>query len=149
MTPHALSSLDDKTLVHTLRQVAKSECLLLGDFLAALAELGRRHAYLALGYPSLWAFVAKDLRLSNGATQNRIVGARLVGRMPAILDYIRDGRVSLKKVCLLEKVLSEDNHRELLEKASVMTEKEVEAMALGLDPSKAVPSLHEGHARSA
>ena len=64
----------------------------------------------------------------------RITAARLLEKMPVIAAYLESGRVSLTKLCHLKDRLTEDNCEALLDQAAALGEKEVEALAVSLDP---------------
>jgi len=64
------------------------------DFLAALADFDRRRGWEALGHASLFAFLTRALRLSNGAAHLRLSAARLLPRFPEVEAALRDGRLA-------------------------------------------------------
>jgi hypothetical protein len=99
--------------------------------------------------------------MSNGTAYRRTTSARLIARFPAVLEYLRDGRLSLASLCELRDVLNEENHRELLERASGLNEDEAKLLAATLNPKaeladsirrvpvRAVPVLRPATAQAA
>jgi hypothetical protein len=65
------------------------------DFLLALADFDRRRAWERLGHAGLFAFLTRELGLSNGAAQLRLSAARLLPRHPAVEVALRSGRLCL------------------------------------------------------
>jgi hypothetical protein len=64
----------------------------LAEFLVALAQFDRERRWQDLGHASLFAFLVKDLGLSNGAAAYRRAAVELVQRFPQVVEPIRDGR---------------------------------------------------------
>lgn len=131
-------SVDDDTLVAQLQILAQREREARADFIVHLAEFDRRRLYLPLGFPSLFAWLTERLRFSNASAFRRATACRLHARMPAVGAYLREGRLSLNKLCHLRDVLTPDNSRALLEQAAQMAEKEVEELALILGSKTSV-----------
>ena len=125
-------TLDDQSLVSRLTELLARERELRADFIAHLAEFDRRRLYLVAGFPSLFAWLTDGMRMSNASAFRRVTAARLVTSVPAVLAVLRDGRVSLNKVCALRDVLTGDNGDELLARAAAMSEREVEELAASM-----------------
>jgi hypothetical protein len=138
MNAQALASADDKTLrTITLSRVA-SERGAIASVLEALVEGYRRRLHLAIGFPNFFVYLTDELKFCNSTAGMRLTAVKLCAEMPAILNLIRQGKVSVKKVCMLKDVLKPKNHVELLERASAMTQAEVEGLAARLNPKKVV-----------
>jgi hypothetical protein len=86
----------------------------LAEFLSALAAFDRRGAWRDLGHASLFAFLVKDLGLSNGAAAYRKAAVELVQRFPRVLDHLRTGELCLTTVFELSKVVTEENASEVI-----------------------------------
>jgi hypothetical protein len=86
----------------------------LAEFLVALAQFDRERSWERLGHASLFAFLVKDLGLSNGAAAYRRAAVDLVQRFPQVLETIRDGRLCLTTVFELSKVITGENASEVL-----------------------------------
>ena len=129
-------STDDATLVARLTALAKEEREARADFIVYLAVFDQRRLYATAGYPSLFAWLTDHLHLSKASAFRRVTAARLHARMPAVAAYLREGRLSLAKLCLLKDVLEPASCLALLERAASMSEKEVEELATILDPRR-------------
>jgi hypothetical protein len=77
---------------NVLAELLRRERDALAEFLSALADFDRRGDWVRLGHASLFAFLVKDLGLSNGAAAYRKAAVELVQRFPQVLEPIRDGR---------------------------------------------------------
>src|SRR5512138_717832 len=85
-----------------------------GDFLLALAAFDREQRWAKLGYSGLFSFLTRELRLSNGAAQNRKTAAELIQRFPGVEAALRSGELCLSSVCELAKVITPENAADLL-----------------------------------
>ena len=63
-----------------LAELLRSEQARLGDFLIALAEFDRERLWVKLGHASLYAFLQRELGLSNASAFYRKVAAELIQR---------------------------------------------------------------------
>ena len=70
----------------------------------------------------------------------RIEAARAARKFPSVLDFLRDGSITLTNVCLLAKHLTDDNCRRLLEAACHKSKREVEQQVATLAPKPVAPS---------
>ena len=119
-----------------LRRLYARERTAMADFMIALVEFDRRRLYLELGYNSLWKFCLEGLLLGEGATnlRTRVVG--LLQRFPALIDPLRDGRLTLSSLCEIGKVLTEQNVTELIDRAAWKTHEEAEVIVASLRPKE-------------
>jgi len=87
-----------------------------------------RKFYLAMAYPSLFAYSVAELKLSADAAYKRIKAARAARRFPVILEAVSDGRLNLSSVCLLAPHLVEGTASELLAAAMNKSNDEIEKL---------------------
>jgi 5-methylcytosine-specific restriction endonuclease McrA len=111
------------------------------DLLADLAEIDVRRFYLAMGYPSLFAYCVAELKLSEDAAYKRIKVARAARRFPEIFDAVADGRLNLSGVCLLAPHLTEVTAPELLSAATNRSNSEIEKLLAARFPRPDVPGF--------
>ena len=138
MDTNALSALSVEQLTTRLAALIRLERGAIVDGLWTLVELERRKLHLALGYASVFDYCHRGLLLSKGTAYARMVGTELLARFPAIDAYLRDGRLSATTLAALRHVLTEDNHLQVLDKASGLTEDEVKHLAAGIAPKPPV-----------
>jgi len=115
-------------------ELAKKERAFRVDFIIALGPFEERRLHLRAGYSSLFAWLTERMRFPNASAFRRQTAARLCRRMPAAAAYLREGRLSLTKLCSLKDSLAPENCLALLEQAASMTEREVEVLAAQLHP---------------
>ena len=84
MTRYARSHVSNDALHRSAISHAGSERSATADLLADLAEIDVRRFYLAMAYPSLFAYCVAELRLSEDAAYNRIKACRTARRFPAV-----------------------------------------------------------------
>jgi len=111
------------------------------DLLADLAEIDVRRFYLAMAYPSLFAYCVAELKLSEDAAYKRIKAARAARRFPVILEAVADGRLNLSGVCLLTPHLTEDAAPELLSGAMNQSNAQIEKLMAHRFPRADVPAF--------
>src|SRR5512140_1086296 len=109
-----MSASTARALANVLADLLRRERLALADFLVALGAFDRERRWGALGHKSLFAFLVKDLGLSNGAAAYRRAAVELVHRFPQVLEPIRDGRLCITAVFELSKVITDENVAEVL-----------------------------------
>ncbi len=122
-----------------LRELLGSECRVKVDFLLHLAEFERRKMHEALGYSSLSVYCREALGLTEGPTYRRTHAAAILQRFPFAADYLRDGRLWMTTLTLLEPVLTPDNARDLFDAASKRPKQEVERLVAAVKSPEAVP----------
>lgn len=134
-----MKQLSDKQLIQDLKTLLASERMTMADFLALLGEVEVRRLYAVLGYRSLFSYCEAELHISADAIYKRIRAARAARKFPLILELIRDGKVHLTAITLLSSLLTEENHRQLLEEACFKTKEEVENLCAIYNPKSDVP----------
>src|SRR5258708_40301283 len=110
--------MDARAIADRLRVLACEERQLKVQLIELLGPFDEERLYLELGYPSCCAFLTQALGFSNASAYRRITAARLLRKLPTVVEWISSGRVSLTKLGALKDVLTVENHRELLDQAS-------------------------------
>ena len=121
--------MDDQSLLSRLRQLLAQEREHRAEFILHLADYDQRRLYLVAGYPSLFAWLTQAMGLSKASAYRRVAAARLVARIPSVVEALRDGRLSLTKLCALRDILTPENAADLLGRAAEMSEHEVDELA--------------------
>jgi hypothetical protein len=107
---------------------ARDERHATAQLVAHLAELDARRLYLGAGKSSLFTYCRDVLGLSEDAAYNRVEAARASRLFPRILEQLVDGSLTVTSVRLLARLLTAENHRELLAAASRRSKREVEEL---------------------
>src|SRR6266498_3283930 len=111
----------------------------LADFLLALADFDRRRLWVELGYSGLFMFLHRELGLSKGAAYYRKVAAELIQRVPEMVEPLRDGRLCITSIAELAKVLTPENHREVLPRFFHRSRREAMEVTAELRPDPTPP----------
>ena len=117
-----------------LQRLTQHEQTAQAEFLIWLAEFDRRDLYLALGYASLWNYCLDGLRYDEGQVNLRTRTVHLLQRFPALVEPLRDHRLSMSTIVVLGRVLDESNVDELIERASNKSKTEVETLVVSIRP---------------
>jgi hypothetical protein len=141
MNRYARAHLSDDALHRSAISLARAERGATADLLADLAEIDVRKSYLAMAYPSLFAYCVAELRLSEDAAYNRIKAARTAWRFPVIFEAVADGRLNLTSVLLLKPYLTETTAQDLLPAAMDKSKSDIEKLLAERYPRMDVPSF--------
>jgi hypothetical protein len=133
--------LDDDGLRRELSRLAARERGDTARLVAHLAELDRRGSHILWGFRSLFEYCCGELRLSEHEAFNRIEAARLARRLPGVLGPLADGSVNLTTLRVLGPVLTDENHRALLDEARHKRKWQVEEIAARVAPRPDVPPV--------
>jgi hypothetical protein len=122
-----------------LAELLRSEQARLGDFLIALAEFDRERLWVKLGHASLYAFLQRELGLSNASAFYRKVAAELIQRFPEVAEPLRDGRLCITSVAQLARVMTEENRATVLPKFFSLSKRAARELAVEIRPLDVVP----------
>lgn len=140
-TQSSFRELSDGSLIAEVRRLAVHERDATAQLVAALAEFDTRKLYLAEGCASLYVYCTRVLRLSEHAAYSRIQAARTASRFPVIFDMLFDGDTTVTNVELLAPVLTQENHRGLLDEARNCTKRDVQMIVARVNPRPDVPCI--------
>ena len=104
------------------------------QWLKYLSEVEERRLYALAGYESLFSFVHRGLKYSEGSVGKRIQVARTARKFPVLYSMIFESKITLAVVSRLSPHLTEMNYRSLLEKAQGLSVRETEVLVAGLKP---------------
>lgn len=102
--------------------------------LAHLAELDKREAAVAKGFPSLFVYCTQELGYSEAEAFVMIRAARAARRFPRILTMLARRQIHLSAVSKLFPHLRSDNYVSLLDRASRRTLEELDRLLAELAP---------------
>ncbi len=136
----SLAGLSDDELLIELRRSVVAERAVTGHVIEVLAEVDARRLYLAEGCSSLFRYCTEILHLSEHAAYGRITAARLVRRVPGVLEAMQRGDATLTTICLIGPHLTAANCCELLDAVRHKSKREVEQLVATLAPRADVPA---------
>jgi 5-methylcytosine-specific restriction endonuclease McrA len=128
MQNFSFSQLEDRSLLKSFRSDVAARRGVTARILAQLAEIDERKLYLLEAYTSFRAFCVSELRCSRQKGYKWIQVARAVGKFPALLEAIADGRLTRTGVIILAPHLDEANSVELIAAASGKAATEIERL---------------------
>jgi len=122
-----------------LSDLVKSERKITHEILLCIQQIDQTKAYAELGYPSLFEYLVKEQKYSEGAAQRRISAARLIKELPEIEKKVQEGNLNLTQLSKLAtatkqdqkatgKKVSTEQKRELLEQMENKTGFETEQL---------------------
>ena len=138
-----LSGLSDDELLASTRRIVGRSNQLLAALLAHLGEVEARGIYRVRGCASVYTYCVYELRMPEDAAFRRARAARIAREYPVVLDKIAAGEIHLTALLMLGPHLTEENHRNVLERAKHRTKKEIARLVRMLDPLPSVPSVVE------
>ena len=137
-----LRGLDKDHLLNDFSHLIEKDRENTAALIAYIAEIDRRKLYLELAYPSMFAFCTERFGMSEAVAMRRIRAGRATSRFPCILlGMIARGELHLTGVHQLASHLTEDNHRNVLERAKRKSMREIEKLIAAIAPKPNVPSL--------
>ena len=136
-----LRGLDKDHLLQGFSRLVDEDRRKTATLIAYIAEIDRRKLYLELAYPSMFAFCTERFGMSEAIAHKRIRGGRAASRFPRILGMLARGEIHLTGVHQLASHLTEENHKEVLERAKHKSMREIQKLVAELAPKPDVPSL--------
>jgi len=101
----SLKKLSDEKLDQSLYSYVNKEKEVLMEILCHIAEVDRRRLYLTFGYPSLYSYLTERMGYEGGSAQRRLDAARLSHFVPAVINHLAKGELTLSQVTFLQKSL--------------------------------------------
>ncbi len=134
-------SLSNDQLLQRVQSLVSRSNRGLAELLWHLAEVDARGLYREKACSSMFAYCTDRLGFSENAAYTRITAARLARKFPVVLRHIANGELHLSAVKILAKVLTMENHEQVLAQASGKKTDAVRMLAAALAPKPDVPAL--------
>jgi hypothetical protein len=111
----------------------------------------KRRLFCELGHSSMFDYLVKGLRFSEGQAYRRINAARLLEKKPHLEDKIKSGELNVTVLSDIQSFIrnekpDEQKQDNIIQKAGGLTRKETEAMLVS-ESSKAIPPKRESLTR--
>jgi hypothetical protein len=129
-----------RALTANLAALLRREHVALADFLVALAAFDHDRGWIQLGYPSLFDFLHRELRLSRSAAHYRKVAAQLIQQVPAVVEPLRQGRLCMTSVVEAARVLTTENCERVLPQFLGLSRRDAMEVVAKLQPHPALPT---------
>ena len=140
MNTASLRNLDKGHLLRDFSALVEKDRRDTATMLAYIAEIDRRKLYLEHACPSMFAFCVKRFHMSEAIAAKRIRAGRAAGAFPCIFRMIERGELHLTGVHQLAAHLTEENHKEVLQRAKHRSMREIEKLIAEIAPKPDVPS---------
>jgi hypothetical protein len=137
----ALSGVSDDDLLRRLADILGQSRRVEADLVAHIAEADERRLYAREAFPSMFAYCAGALHLSEGEAYLRIAVARASREHPMILGMLGDGRLHLSGIAVLAPHLTEGNRDALLRRAAHRSKRQIEELIVEIAPRRDVPAV--------
>ena len=135
----SLELLEARQLRDALKVLLRSEQVAMAEFLVALADFDRRRGWESLGHATFFAFLHFEMGLSNSAAFYRMSAARLIQRIPELMEPLANGRLCLSTTAELAKVVTEENWTEVAPRFFGLSAREAREIVAELQPRESPP----------
>ena len=109
------------------------------ELIEVLQQLEQHRVFIQKGYSSLYQYVTHELGLSEGVTYNLITVSRKAKEVPALKTEITNGTITLSNAKRIATVLTLENQKEWLRKASELSCRELDREIVKVKPEAATP----------
>jgi len=130
----------ERQLLYRFGDLVRQDHRCTAQLLAAIAEIDERKLWAKHACPSMFAFCVERFHMSESMTAKRIWAARTAGRFPVIFQMVARGELHLSAIVKIAKHLTEDNHREVLARATHKSSREIDLLVAEVAPRPDVPS---------
>lgn len=79
--------------------------------------------------------------MSEGTANRRVEGSKLVRRMPALIDHLKSGTLTLSALVQVRKIIDEKNYEELIPQMIGKTRDEIAALIARIAPKPDAPAM--------
>ena len=136
----SIQHLDKQQLLRAFAGLVDQDRRDTATMLAYISEIDRRKLYLEHAFPSMFAFCTKRFRMSEAIAAKRIRAGRAACCFPCVFGMIERGELHLSGVHQLAGHLTEENHKEVLQRAKHKSMREIEKLIAEISPKPDVPA---------
>jgi hypothetical protein len=111
------------------------------ELLEILEGIDRRKGFMEFGYSSLFQYVVEELGLSEARAYNFISVTRKSREVPALVESIKKGKLSVSKARKISSVLTKSNQDIWITKAEVLSQKLLEREVAKENPKLQTPEI--------
>jgi hypothetical protein len=136
-----LQSVPDDELLRRLGELVSHSRRVEVDLVSHIGEVEERRLYAREAFPSMFAYCAGVLHLSEAEAYLRITVARAAREHPLLLTMLGDGRLHLSGIVKLLPILRRENRDELLKRATHRSKRQIVELVAELSPRPDVSSV--------
>ena len=109
------------------------------ELIEIIQKIDEHRVYLKRGHSSLFQYVISELKLGENAAYCLMTVARKAREVPELKDRIESGAITLSNARRIAPVLTSANQAEWLEKASTLSNRQLEKELVRVHPKSATP----------
>lgn len=118
--------LSDEQLIARVKRNCARKARLLAELLVDLIDIEDRRIHLRAACSSMQEYCRRRFEMSPSEAWRRSTAARLVRRVPVLLEYVRRGEVDLSTLMLLRHFIDEHNAEELIQATRCKSKRQIE-----------------------
>lgn len=127
-------SLTDDQLLARVRRHCAANARLLADLIVDLIDVEVRGIHLREASSSMYDFCRREFDMSPSQAWRRTTAARLVRRVPILLQYVRNGEIDLSTLVLLRNHIDEENAEELIRATRCRSKRQIQRYLESREP---------------
>lgn len=108
------------------------------ELISILQRIDEKKGFRLLGYTSLFAYATKALQLSESHAYTLITVSRKASEIPELKKAISEGLITTNGARRIASVITQDSKDRWIEKAAVLTQRELEREIVRVAPEQAV-----------
>ncbi len=125
---NSVSNIKNNDLLEMFSLAVLNERQAIGEVISYLSHIWERKLFAEEGYPSLFNFLIEKYQYSKAAAYRRIQAAKLVQREPRVLEHLKDAKLNLTTIGLIEPFAKGDKCQILIESSLGKTKEQVEEL---------------------
>lgn len=128
--------LTDEQLLARVRSHCAANARLLADLMTDLIDVEVRGIHLREASSSMYEFCRREFDMSPSQAWRRTTAARLVRRVPILLEYVRSGEIDLSTLVLLRNHIDEENAEELIRATRCRSKRQIQRYLESREPAR-------------
>ena len=130
---------NSKQLHELTLEIAKKYKKCEAELIDVLIRVHNEKVYAILGYSSLFAYIVRELGLSESVAYNLMAVSKAVRVVPELKAKIENGSINLSSARRIAPVLTRENQTECFTKASTLSQRALEKEITKIRPQAATP----------
>jgi 5-methylcytosine-specific restriction endonuclease McrA len=127
-------ALSDEQLIARVKRLCADNARLLADLLVDLIDIEERRLHLKEACSSMREFCKRRFGMSPNQAWRRVAAARLVCRVPVLLDYVRRGDVDLSTLLLIRNFVDASNADEMVRATRCRSKRQIQRFLESREP---------------
>src|SRR5438445_3354389 len=103
----SLQNISNAELIVRMEKLVRSERKITHLVLIHILEIEERKLYADLGFDGMYSYLTQNLGYSESAAYRRLQSARLLKKMPSLVEKIEDGSLNLSQLTQVQKCVKE------------------------------------------